>query len=101
ERYFMPFVLLFLTLFAASGIGNGATFRTSAMVFPKEQAGPVLGWTSAVAAYGAFIIPQVFGEQIKATTPEYALYGFAIFYFVCLVLNGWYYLGPKAEFKNP
>ncbi|HRD65433.1 MAG TPA: MFS transporter [Candidatus Competibacter sp.] len=101
EQYFMPFFLLFLTLFAASGIGNGSTFRTIAMVFPKEQAGPVLGWTSAVAAYGAFIIPQVFGEQINATTPEYALYGFAVFYFICLVLNWWYYLGPKAEFKNP
>jgi NNP family nitrate/nitrite transporter-like MFS transporter len=101
EEYFMPFFLLFLTLFAASGIGNGSTFRTIAMVFPKEQAGPALGWTSAVAAYGAFVIPQVFGEQIKATTPEYALYGFAIFYGVCLLLNWWYYLGPKAEFKNP
>ena len=101
EQYFMPFFLLFLALFAASGIGNGSTFRTIAMVFPKEQAGPALGWTSAVAAYGAFIIPQVFGEQIKATTPENALYGFAIFYAICLVLNWWYYLGPKAEIKNP
>ncbi len=101
EEYFMPFFVLFLVLFAASGIGNGSTFRTIAMVFPKEQAGPVLGWTSAVAAYGAFIIPKVFGEQIKAATPEYALYGFAIFYFICLVLNWWYYLGPKAEVKNP
>ncbi len=101
EQYFMPFFLLFLVLFAASGIGNGSTFRTIAMVFPKEQAGPALGWTSAVAAYGAFIIPQVFGEQIKATTPEYALYGFAIYYAVCLLMNWWYYLGPKAEFKNP
>lgn len=101
ESYFMPFFLLFLVLFAATGIGNGSTFRTIAMVFPKEQAGPALGWTSAVAAYGAFIIPKVFGEQIKLATPEYALYGFAIFYGVCLVLNWWYYLGPKAEFKNP
>ncbi len=101
EQFFVPFFLLFLVLFAASGIGNGSTFRTIAMVFPKEQAGPALGWTSAVAAYGAFIIPQVFGEQIKATTPENALYGFAIFYVVCLLLNWWYYLGPKAEFKNP
>jgi len=101
EQFFVPFFLLFLLLFTASGIGNGSTFRTIAMVFPKEQAGPVLGWTSAVAAYGAFIIPQVFGEQIKAGTPENALYGFAIFYAVCLVLNWWYYLGPKAEFKNP
>lgn len=101
EEFFMPFFLLFLVLFAASGIGNGSTFRTIAVVFPKEQAGPVLGWTSAVAAYGAFIIPQVFGDQIKAATPENALYGFAAFYVVCLVLNWWYYLGPKAEFKNP
>ena len=38
-------------------------------IFPKEQAGPALGWTSAVAAYYAFIIPQVFGEQINAATP--------------------------------
>ena len=101
EQYFWPFFLLFLLLFAATGIGNGSTFRTIAMVFDKEQAGPVLGWTSAVAAYGAFIIPKVFGEQIKATTPENALYGFAVFYFVCLVLNWWYYLGPKREYDNP
>jgi len=33
--------------------------------------------------------------------PEYALYGFAVFYAVCLVLNWWFYLGPKAEIKNP
>jgi MFS transporter, NNP family, nitrate/nitrite transporter len=101
ELYFIPFFILFLVLFAATGIGNGSTFRTIAMIFPKEQAGPALGWTSAVAAYGAFIIPQVFGEQIKAATPEFALYGFAVFYFICLLLNWWYYLGPKAEFKNP
>ncbi|SCZ63477.1 MFS transporter [Thiohalomonas denitrificans] len=101
EEYFVPFFILFLVLFGATGIGNGSTFRTIAMVFPKEQAGPALGWTSAVAAYGAFIIPQVFGEQIKATTPENALYGFAVFYLICLLLNWWFYLGPKAEIKNP
>ncbi len=101
EEYFVPFFLLFLVLFAGTGIGNGSTFRTIAMIFPKEQAGPALGWTSAVAAYGAFIIPKVFGEEIKAATPEHALYGFAAFYFICLLLNWWYYLGPKREFDNP
>lgn len=99
--FFLPFFLLFLVLFAATGIGNGSTFRTIAQIFDREQAGPVLGWTSAVAAYGAFIVPQVFGEQIKSGTPEVALIGFAVFYTICLGLNWWYYLGPKAEYQNP
>ena len=101
EQYFIPFLLLFLLLFAATGIGNGSTFRTISQVFDKEQAGPVLGWTSAIAAYGAFYIPKVFGEQIKATTPENALYGFAIFYGVCILINWWFYLRKNAEFHNP
>lgn len=70
------------------------------LVFSREQAGPVLGWTSAVAAYGSFLIPQIIGEQIKGGTPEYAMYGFAAFYLLCLFLNGWVYLRPKAEHFN-
>lgn len=101
QDYFVPFLILFLVLFAATGIGNGSTFRTIAQVFDKEQTGPVLGWTSAIAAYGAFFIPKVFGEQIKATTPEYALYGFAVFYAVCILINWWFYLRPNAYVKNP
>ena len=101
EEYFVPFLLLFLVLFAATGIGNGSTFRTISQVFNKEQAGPVLGWTSAIAAYGAFYIPKVFGEQIKATTPENALYGFAAFYAVCILINWWFYLRKDVEFHNP
>ncbi len=101
QDYFLPFFLLFLVLFAATGVGNGSTFRTIAMVFDQEQAGPVLGWTSAVAAYGAFVVPSEFGAQINNATPEIALYAFAGFYVICLVLNWWYYLGPKAEYQNP
>jgi NNP family nitrate/nitrite transporter-like MFS transporter len=101
EDYFVPFLILFLILFAATGIGNGSTFRTIAVVFDRVQAGPVLGWTSAVAAYGAFIIPKVFGEQIKATTPEYALYGLAAFYAVCIAINWWFYMRKNAYVKNP
>lgn len=101
EQYFMPFLALFLILFAATGIGNGSTFRTIAMVFPKVQAGPVLGWTSAVAAYGAFYIPKLFGEQIKNATPEIALYGLAVFYAICIVLNWLVYLRKNATHYNP
>ena len=91
EQYFMPFLLLFILLFATTGIGNGSTFRMVPMIFSKEMAGPVLGWTSAIAAYGAFLIPKIFATQIQAGRPEYALYGFAVYYLSCLVVNWWFY----------
>jgi NNP family nitrate/nitrite transporter-like MFS transporter len=101
EQYFPLFLGLFMLLFLASGIGNGSTFRTIGVIFDRTHAGPVLGWTSAIAAYGAFIAPVVIGAQIKAGTPQYAMYGFAVFYAVCLVLNWWFYLRPNAYVKNP
>ncbi len=101
EQYFPMFMGLFVLLFAASGVGNGSTFRSVGFIFDRQQAGPVLGWTSAVAAYGAFIAPVLIGQQIKAGTPQLAFYGFSVFYAVCLVLNWWFYLRPKAYVKNP
>jgi NNP family nitrate/nitrite transporter-like MFS transporter len=101
EQYFPAFIGLFIVLFAASGIGNGSTFRTVGVIFDRTQAGPVLGWTSAVAAYGSFVAPIVIGEQIKAGTPQLAMYGFAVFYALCLVLNWWFYLRRTAYVKNP
>ncbi|MBQ33215.1 MAG: MFS transporter [Deltaproteobacteria bacterium] len=101
EEFWWPFFSFFMILFLTTGIGNGSTFRSVPYIFSKEQAGPVLGWISAIAAYGAFIIPKVFGQQIEAGHPEYALYGFAGYYAICLVLNWWYYQGPKREFDNP
>jgi NNP family nitrate/nitrite transporter-like MFS transporter len=101
EVYFSTFMWLFIVLFTASGIGNGSTFRTIGVIFDRQQAGPVLGWTSAIAAYGAFIAPVVIGAQIKAGTPQTAMYGFAVFYALCLVLNWWFYLRANAYVKNP
>ena len=101
EQYFPMFLGLFMVLFFASGIGNGSTFRTIGVIFDRTQAGPVLGWTSAVAAYGAFIAPVLIGEQIKAGTPQAAFYGFAVFYALCLVLNWGFYLRKGAEIRNP
>ena len=101
ETFFPLFLGLFMLLFFASGIGNGSTFRTIGVIFDRAQAGPVLGWTSAVAAYGAFIAPIVIGDQIKAGTPQVAMYGFAAFYAVCLLLNWWFYLRAGAYVKNP
>jgi len=99
EQYFIPFLVTFIVLFATTGIGNGSTFRMIPIIFSKEQAGPVLGWTSAIAAYGAYLIPKIFATQIKAGTPEYALYGFAVYYASCLVVNWWFYARKNAEIK--
>ncbi|MEN8144179.1 MAG: MFS transporter [Gemmatimonadota bacterium] len=97
EVYWWPFFGLFMILFIATGIGNGSTFRMVPIIFKPELAGPVLGWTSAIAAYGAFIIPRIFGGQIAAGTPENALYGFAAYYVSCLGVNWWFYARKGAE----
>ncbi len=97
QQYFLPFLLTFIVLFATTGIGNGSTFRMIGVIFEKDMRGPVLGWTSAIAAYGAYLIPKIFATQIKAGTPQYALYGFAIYYFSCLIVNWWFYARKGAE----
>lgn len=97
QDYFFYFLLMFMVLFTTTGIGNGSTFRMIAIIFPREQAGPVLGWTSSVAAYGAFIIPAIFGVSIVAGVPELAMYGFAAYYTSCLFVNWWYYARRGAE----
>jgi MFS transporter, NNP family, nitrate/nitrite transporter len=101
EQYFLPFIALFVLVFAATGVGNGSTFRTIGVVFSRELKGPVLGWTSAVAAYGAFVAPMVIGDQVQGGTPERAMYGFAVFYALCMVLNWWFYLRRNAYIANP
>ncbi|MEQ8762857.1 MAG: antiporter [Planctomycetota bacterium] len=96
QDFFAPFLGLFLLLFITTGVGNGSTFRMVPIIFPPEKAGPVLGWISAVAAYGAFLIPRVFKGQVEAGTPEVALYGFAVYYASCLLVNWWFYARRNA-----
>ena len=99
EEHFALVFSLFLLLFVAAGVGNGSTFRMIHVIYEPKEAGPVLAWTSAVAAYGALLIPDVFRGQVKAGTPEVALYGFAAFYVVCLAVNGWFYVRKGAEVR--
>lgn len=98
-QYWWPFFWSFMLLFAGTGLGNGSTFRSIPYIFNKAQVGPVLGWTAAIAAYGAFIIPQLFGAQIKAGHAENAVYAFIAYYVACLVLNWWYYDRKNSGIK--
>ena len=79
------------------GFMNGTTFRTIGVLFPPEESGPVLGWSSAIASYGAFIIPTMFGIALKAGAPEVTFYGLGGYYVTCALLNFWYYLRPGCE----
>ena len=53
-----------------TGFMNGTTFGAIGVLSPPEEAGLVLGWSSAIASYGAFIIPVMFGISLKAGAPE-------------------------------
>jgi len=97
EKNYGWFIFLFLNLFLCTGFMNGSTFRTIGVLFPPEEAGPVLGWSSAIASYGAFIIPTMFGIALKAGAPEVTFYGLGGYYVSCGVLNFWYYLRPGCE----
>ena len=52
----------------------------------------MIGFTSAIAAYGAFFIPKAYGSSIAATGgPELALWGFLTFYVTCVAVTWWFY----------
>lgn len=91
------FIFLFLNLFLCTGFMNGTTFRTIGVLFPPEESGTVLGWSSAIASYGAFIIPTMFGIALKAGAPQITFYGLGGYYITCGILNFWYYLRPGCE----
>jgi len=116
---FAGFFWMFMVLFAGTGIGNASTFRMIPVIFltehqraaagkPKavqEQAivdankegAAVLGFTSAVAAYGAFFIPKSYGTSIALTgSPDAALWGFIGFYVSCIAITWWCYARKNA-----
>lgn len=115
---FYGFLFAFMLLFATSGIGNGSTFRMIPVIFLTErqraagnsqadkdqairdankEAAAVLGFSSAVGAYGGFFIPKSYGTSIAATGgPEAALYAFIAFYVTCTFITWWYYSRKNA-----
>ena len=108
---FWGFFAMFLVLFFATGVGNASTFQMIPAIMRKEisrlmpnaaaaeqtrqadkELAAIIGFTSAVAAYGAFFIPKAYGSSIAATGgPESALWGFLGFYVTCVAVTWWFY----------
>jgi NNP family nitrate/nitrite transporter-like MFS transporter len=93
-----PFLWLMLGLFLFSGIGNASTFKQMPMIFSPRQAAGVIGWTSAVAAYGPFLFSATFGALIARTGHGTMFFLIAaVFYAANVVLNYWFYARSGAE----
>jgi NNP family nitrate/nitrite transporter-like MFS transporter len=95
---FPLFILAMLLVFFFSGVGNASTFKQMPMIFPPRQAGGVIGWTAAIAAYGPFIFSTLAAYTQKATGGFTAFfYGLMVFYALNLFLNWYYYARKGAE----
>jgi MFS transporter, NNP family, nitrate/nitrite transporter len=95
---FPYFVAAVLGLFFFSGVGNASTFKQMPTIFPPRQAGGVIGWTSAMAAYGPFAVGLMLGyssDWFGSFNPFF--YWAVFFYLVCLGINWWFYARKGAE----
>ncbi|PLR78074.1 nitrate/nitrite transporter [Bacillus sp. V3-13] len=100
DKNFTGFLTMFIILFFTTGIANGSTFRMIPIIFQEKQAAPVLGFTAAIAAYGAFFIPKVFSWSLSTTgTANMALYLFIAYYVISLGVCWYYYSRKNAEVK--
>jgi len=105
------FFAMFLFLFFVSGVGNASTFQMIPAIMRTEMArllpgsdaaartrqadkegAAIIGFTSAIAAYGAFFIPKSYGSSINLTGgPQAALWAFLAFYLSCIAVTWWFY----------
>jgi NNP family nitrate/nitrite transporter-like MFS transporter len=108
---FAGFLGMFIFMFFVTGVGNSSTFqmipaisrlevprlmpqlsRAEATRQAEKESAAIVGFTSAIAAYGAFFIPKAFGSSISATgSPMAALWGFLAFYVTCAALTWFAY----------
>ena len=61
---------------------------TQRRVQSEKESAAIIGFTSAIAAYGAFFIPKSYGTSIAMTgSPVSALWGFFAFYLICIAIT--------------
>ncbi|MCM3767846.1 MFS transporter [Neobacillus niacini] len=91
-KQFPGFLTSFLILFVAAGIGSASTFQMIPFIFSVKEAGPVIGFTAAFAAYGSFLIPKLFAWSVGSTgSYATAFYFFIAFYVISIALNWFFY----------
>jgi len=125
QGWFPLFLGFFLLIFAATGIGNGSTYkmipaifrteavrstspgtpqRAAALVDANRQSSAAIGFVGAVGALGGFLIPITFSapwvaDPLTATRSAFII--FTVFYVFCAALTWFAYLrrpvGARVE----
>lgn len=113
---FWVFLGCFLVLFAATGMGNGSTYRMIPSIFAgralatgavpgtpealkmQRKGAAALGLISAIGAYGGFLVPQVLNaSQLNTGGYTAAFYGFVAAYVALMVLTVLVYVIPRKS----
>ena len=93
---FNQFLWGMLAIFLFSGIGNASTFKQMPMIFERRQAGGVIGWTGAIAAFGPFLFGV--GLTMMSATTFYIIG--AVWAVMCIAITWWRYARPGAPKKS-
>lgn len=92
---------MFLLLFLTTGFVNGASFRMIPYIFANPvHSSLVTGFTAAIAAYGAFLIPKIFGwaySNYESVTP--AFYILIAFTVITIAITWIFYARPNSGIK--
>lgn len=97
---FPLFVAVMLGMFFFTGIGNAAQFRQFPVIFAHcpRQAGGVIGFTAAIAAYGPFLFAVLIGKSKAAFgSPTAFFIGLLVFCVFATTINWWFYARNGAE----
>lgn len=104
---FTGFFISFMALFCLTGIGNASTFQMIPAIMRKDmvrlmpgadeptrarqsemEAAAIIGFSSAIGAYGGFFIPKAYGTSIAMTGQvNGALWAFFTFYLTCIAIT--------------
>lgn len=113
---FPGFFASFMVLFFATGVGNASTFQMIPVIMGRvidkkmpnateeekrhesdRESAAITGFTAAIAAYAFFLIPVSFALSKDVTGgPQAALWGFMIFYVICLAITWFCYIRKGA-----
>lgn len=96
EPSFGLFMVGMILIFFFAGIGNASTFKQMPMIFPARQAGGVIGWTAAIAAFGPFLFSVAFNYASRTTV--FAVV--AVYAMICAVVAWYFYARKGAEARS-